>query len=314
MKKHNVWIILGVILLFISISLIKQSAKSKTQTLAQARAGYTTVLARSDIANESIPVPPPQIFEIVEYNSPVGIFPAYLTPDPKDGNKHPAIIWIAGGDCNTIGDVWTPNDPTNDQSACAFRNAGIIMMFPSLRGGNKNPVSRENFYGEVDDVLAAFDYLAEKPYVDMTQIYLGGHSTGGTLALLTSEISNRFRAVFSFGPADDVSRYSEELIPSVNLNSKKEVQLRSPIYWLHGIKCPTFVFEGKVKMSNISSLTALSNASTNPNIHFYPIDGADHFSILAPTTALIAKKILADTGVKPNIIFSGEELAGLMKR
>ena len=26
---------------------------------------------------------------------------------PDDGKKHPAIIWITGGDCNSIGDVWS---------------------------------------------------------------------------------------------------------------------------------------------------------------------------------------------------------------
>ena len=33
------------------------------------------------------------------------------------------------------------------------------MMFPSLRGGNNNPGSKEGFFGEVDDVLAAADLL-----------------------------------------------------------------------------------------------------------------------------------------------------------
>jgi dipeptidyl aminopeptidase/acylaminoacyl peptidase len=61
------------------------------------------------------------------------------------------------------------------------------MMFPSLRGGNDNPGRHGGFYGEVDDVLAAHDYLSRQPYVDPKRIYPGGHSTGGTLALLTAE-------------------------------------------------------------------------------------------------------------------------------
>ena len=27
---------------------------------------------------------------------------AYLSPNPKDGKKHPAIVWTTGGDCNSI--------------------------------------------------------------------------------------------------------------------------------------------------------------------------------------------------------------------
>jgi hypothetical protein len=41
------------------------------------------------------------------------------------------------------------------------------MMFPSLRGGNDNPGAREGFYGEVDDVVAASEFLARQPYVDL---------------------------------------------------------------------------------------------------------------------------------------------------
>ena len=74
------------------------------------------------------------------------------------------------------------------------------MMFPSLRGGNDNPGVREGFFGEVDDVLAAAEYLSKQAFVDPQRIYLGGHSTGGTLVLLVAECSGRFRAVFSFGP------------------------------------------------------------------------------------------------------------------
>ncbi len=35
------------------------------------------------------------------------------------------------------------------------------MMYPSLRGGNKNPGYIETFLGEVDDVIAAARYLAQ---------------------------------------------------------------------------------------------------------------------------------------------------------
>lgn len=55
------------------------------------------------------------------------------------------------------------------------------MMFPSLRGGNDNPGVKEGFLAEVDDVLAAADFLGKQNYVDPGRIYLGGHSTGGTL-------------------------------------------------------------------------------------------------------------------------------------
>jgi hypothetical protein len=41
------------------------------------------------------------------------------------------------------------------------------------------------------------------------------------------------------------------------------------------------------------------------------INGADHFSTLAPMNELIGKKILADTGTESKITFTKEEVSKL---
>jgi hypothetical protein len=134
---------------------------SPAGSLIEARKGFQTKLVRREAGKDPVPEPPPKLFHTVRYDSPVGKLAAYLTPDPNDGKKHPAIIWITGGDCNSIDDgCWKEGAPDNDQSASAFRKADIVMMFPSLRGGNNNPGVKEGFLGEVDDVLAAADFLA----------------------------------------------------------------------------------------------------------------------------------------------------------
>src|SRR5205807_8703685 len=121
-----------------------------------ARQGFQTKLTPRPAAKNSVPDPPPHLFRTVRYDAPAGKLAAYLTPRPKDGKKHPAILWITGGDCNSIDEgCWTQGPPSNDQSASAFRKAGILMMFPSLRGGNDNPGVKESFLGEVEDVLAS---------------------------------------------------------------------------------------------------------------------------------------------------------------
>jgi acetyl esterase/lipase len=171
---------------------------------------------------------------------------------------------------------------------------------------------KEGFLGEVDDVLAAAEFLAQQKYVDPGRIYLGGHSTGGTLVLLVAEYSDRFRAVFSFGPADDVSGYGPEYTP-FDRSNPREVELRSPGRWLASIKTPTFVFEGTVQ-GNLSSLNAMARSSTNPNAHFLPVRGANHFSILAPATRLIADKILRDEGPASNLTFIEEEMGKLLRK
>src|SRR5262249_27149430 len=160
--------------------------------------------------------------------------------------------------------------------ASAFRKAGVVMMFPSLRGGNDNPGVKEGFLGEVDDVVAAAEFLGKQTYVDPRQIYLGGHSTGGTLVLLAAECSDRFRAVFSFGPVDEIAGYPPRYIP-FDTSNPRELELRSPGRWLASIRVPVFVFEGTVD-GNLVCLQAMASASTNPKVRFLPVRGANHFS------------------------------------
>jgi len=273
--------------------------------LAEERAKFQTTLVRKENAGYPVDPPPAEVFQVVQYSSPVGPLAAYLTPDPGDGQKHPAILWIVGGFDNSIGDMWSPATPDNDQTAAAFRQAGIVMMVPSLRGGNQNPGHREVLYGEVDDVLGAAEFLAAQSYVDPSRIYLGGHSTGGTLALLAAASSNRFRAVFSLGPAHDVAGYGrEEQVWASNL---KERRLRSPKYWLENVTTPTFVVEGSEQPSNADAIHTMDRLTDNQHLHFLAVPGADHFSILAPINGLLAQKLLSDTGPTCSITLTAPE-------
>jgi acetyl esterase/lipase len=288
--------------------------KRESPSLVDARKGFATKLKSQQKANKPVLEPPANVFRKVKYDAPVGKCAAYLSPDPKDGKKHPAIIWITGGDCNTIDEgVWQLVPPSNDQTARQYRDVGIVMMFPSLRGGNDNPGVIENFYGEVDDVLAAAEFLAKQEYVDPNRIYLGGHSTGGTLVLLVAEVPNTFRAVFSFGPVDDISYYPRDFISAMNNSEKREVELRSPGRWLHSIQCPTFVFEG-TEEGNLRALQKMAGDSKSPKVKFFPVRGATHFSILAPVNRTIAPKLLADTGPETNVSFTEAELNALFGR
>jgi len=280
-----------------------------SNTLQEARSSFHTKLTRQESAGVPVPVPPAGIFRVVQYDSKVGPLSAYLTPDPGDGRRRPAIVWIGGGDCNSIEEVWQRRTPDNDQTAAAFREAGIVMMFPSLRGGNDNPGWREGFYGEVEDVLSATDFLAAQPHVDPERIYLGGHSTGGTLALLVAESSERYRAVFCFGPARGPLAYGAATLP-IDVKDLREVAIRTPYFWMHSVKRPVYVLEGEQR-GNIGELRVLSDMAQkvkNPLMHFLPVRGADHFNILAPATKLIAQKILADQGGATSIAITKLEL------
>src|SRR5262249_5635431 len=157
----------------------------KSVSLTEARKGFMTKIVRKEKPGAPVPQPPPELYRLVRYDSPPGKLAAPLHPHPKDGKKHPAMIWMTGGEWYTIRDgVWKTLPAAVDQTARAanaFRNAGLVLMFPTLRGGNDNPGVKEGWFGEIDDVLAATDFLSKQPFVDPQRIYLAGHSTGGTL-------------------------------------------------------------------------------------------------------------------------------------
>lgn len=295
-------LLVGLPLFFVLASCAAQAPaapedQAPAQSLLDARRAFHTKLVPGQ--NDKTPAdrPPADLMQMVKYPAPGGQYPAYLSVPFGDGKPHPAIVWITGGDCNSIGDVWSEQPARNDQTAVQWEKAGFVMMYPSLRGGNDNPGVKEGFLGEVDDVVAAADFLAKQPGVDPQRIYLGGHSTGGTLALLVAEQSARFRAIFAFGPVDDVAGYGADsgFLP-FDVSDLAEVRVRSPIYWLDGVKSPTYVLEGDSGSSNIGSLRALERESTNPQLHFLEVRGRNHFSALAPANAYLAGVVAAQNG------------------
>lgn len=269
-------------------------ASASDSALVAARRGFSTKLLRRESSGYVPDQPPPEVLTLVSYAGPLGQMAAFVSPPSHDGKRHPAIIWLTGGFSNSISAIaWVPAMPENDQSARGFRDAGILMMYPSLRGGNTSPGFHEGFLGEVNDVIAAARYLAKLPYVDPERIYLGGHSTGGTLALLVAESTNQFRAVYALGPVGNVAVYGSALLP-YDMSNRKESLLRSPQPWLDSIRVPTFVFEGTVAPSNIADLKAMSEASHNPAVKFQVVPGGTHFSIIRPVVHEIAQQILQD--------------------
>jgi dienelactone hydrolase len=261
-------------------------------SLTEAREGFETKLRERRSIGIPAPEPPGDLFELVQYPSEVGDLVAYVSKAPAPG-RYPAMIWLVGGFGSGVSEVaWEPADEDNDQSARAFREAGMVLMLPSYRGGNTNPGHQEGFFGEVDDVIAAAEYLAQRPEVDPDRIYLGGHSTGGTLALLVAASTDRFRGVFAFGPVASASDYGQDYMP-FDIENEEETQLRAPIGFLSAITSPTFVFEGMEQPTNVDALLEME-AAPHGLVKFYPVPGKTHFSVLAPMTSMIAEKILTE--------------------
>jgi dipeptidyl aminopeptidase/acylaminoacyl peptidase len=229
----------------------------------------------------------------VTYPAPLGANVAYVTP-PRSGPKRPAVVWIGGGLDWSIGDVaWRPASRADDRSARAFREAGLVLMLTALRGSNANPGRNECFLGEVDDLIAAADHLASREDVDAEHVYLVGHATGATLALLAAASSDRFRAVFAFGPVADARQYGTVTgggcLPAEA--APEELALRAPVNFVGSIRTPTFVFEGG--SGGAAEAFDVLRAAASDSVHFAVVPGVDATSILAPGSETIARAILA---------------------
>ena len=62
------------------------------QTLLEARAGFTTKIVTPGESYGPADFPTGGEFELIHYQSAVGGLAAYVTPDPGDGGKHPAVV------------------------------------------------------------------------------------------------------------------------------------------------------------------------------------------------------------------------------
>ncbi|MCI0456733.1 MAG: alpha/beta fold hydrolase [Gemmataceae bacterium] len=279
--------------------------------LLRERKGFTTRIVPNPNYKPDGPVdqPPPKLFRVVRYPSAVGPLAAYLSPDPGDGKKHPAVIYAHGGFGGINGFAW------GRESFAPFREAGFVIFCPSWRGENDNPGQYEMFYGELDDALAAIEYLTKIPYVDADRIYMIGHSTGGTVTLLAAEASLRLRAAFSFGGAPDLQHADYGNTP-FDRRIEKEVRLRSPIHFVKGLKTPTFYFEGDLSpdgqpeegyIPDARRMQGIAQAAKAP-FTLYIVKGGTHFNIVRPICTLLAGKLRADTGNQFNVSITADEV------
>ena len=171
-----------------------------------------------------------------------------------------------------------------------------------------NPGSRECFYGEVDDVIAAARHLAARPDVDPQRVYVGGHSTGGTMALLVAESTDELVGVIALGPVADARDYGDGGCVPPGIDGL-EAKVRAPIEWVEQIRTPTLIVEGGER-SNADDLPLFERYRGDAPVRIVEVPGLDHFSVIAPTLELLAQRMAAGHPLK---VSSAEILAAARK-
>jgi dipeptidyl aminopeptidase/acylaminoacyl peptidase len=165
-----------------------------------------------------------------------------------------------------------------------FRDAGYVILAPLLRAENGQAGSFTLWYDEVDDVLAAAEYLSTQPFVDGNHLYVAGSSAGGTLALFAAMASKRIRAAASYSASPDQAllvKHAKIDLPFDKANAR-ELQLRSPLAYAASFKCPVRIYYATQDHFVLTSRRTAELAKERAlDVEAVQLEG-DHGSIVLP--------------------------------
>ena len=195
-------------------------------------------------------------FSKVKYRSRAGDMDvlAYLfTPLAKRGARgHAAMVWVHGGVHGDWNEAMLPFVKEAVQR-------GYVIITPDYRGSNGYGAAHYNAidYGgkELDDVMAAYDYLKTLPYVDPERVGIMGWSHGG---FITSHLVMREETPFKAGaaivpvtnlvfrlsykgPNYQRSYATEPSIGGLPFEKPDEYIKRSPLYHVEKLNVPLLV-------------------------------------------------------------------------
>lgn len=244
------WAVAGILVLGAAAAYVMQSRRLyrpevqiQNDDYADVRKRFRTSLLRKGASpqRDVIVLRPPDYVEEVEYPSGDLRLKAWLAGDRQSDQKLPAVVFLHGGFEFGAAD-W--------DMAVPYWSEGFVVMAPMFRGENGQQGTFSFLYDEVDDVLAAAEYLAAQPFVDPDHIFLAGHSAGGTLTLLSVEASRRFVAAASFdGSPDQQLLYNGSATKAGNhrevvfdTKDDRELQVRSPLAYVSSLKSPVRLF------------------------------------------------------------------------
>ncbi|MHB8303954.1 MAG: S9 family peptidase [Acidobacteriaceae bacterium] len=133
--------------------------------------------------------------------------------DPQ--KKYPLVVYVHGGPASEVAPRW----PNAGYGPVAFSALDYFVLMPNPRGsyGEGEAFTRANRkdfgYGDLRDILAGVDTVANKLPVDSQRVGITGWSYGGFMTMFAITQTHRFRAaVAGAGISDWKSYYGENSI------------------------------------------------------------------------------------------------------
>lgn len=126
--------------------------------------------------------------------------------------------------------------------------------------------------------------------MDTKSIYIAGHSVGGTLTMLATMTSPRFRAAASFsGSPEQVSwtntqsDFMVRFVAPFNRDDPREFQMRSPLAFPRSFKCPVRIYYGSQEGFFAGNSRKLAQLAQGAGLDVGAISvPGDHLSMVEP--------------------------------
>jgi dipeptidyl aminopeptidase/acylaminoacyl peptidase len=195
----------------------------------------------------------------LNFKSPGGAIHGYavMPPNAVAGKRYPTILWIHGGPNGQDDDSLAGGQYTRHLLAAG----GYVVVGVNYRGSSgrgsafAKTILADWGHKEVEDILAAADYVVAIGLADPKHLGIGGWSYGGILTDYTIATDGRFKVAFSgAGSANQLSMYgSDQYILQYNNEIgppwKSEslwLKLSYPFFHADRIHTPTMFMGGLV--------------------------------------------------------------------
>ena len=200
----------------------------------------TKLLQKGPAPDKYEPLTAPADAEKIFYRSGYGgelELAAWVSRYKRERTARPAVLFLHGGNAMGVGH-WNLMGP--------YIDAGFVVLMPSVRGENGQAGNFSGFYDEVDDVLSAADRLAHLPGVDANRLFIAGHSIGGTLTMLASMSTHKFRAAAPISGNPDAFRFFNRYPQDIRFDDDNthEFEVRTALCYAQSFKCPVRVVHG----------------------------------------------------------------------
>jgi len=272
-------VVVGIIGGGVAFFLANSKPPEPPKTFAQERRAFETNLTKRAESPQEFDEDAPEGVKEVEYSSGERQLKAWLIlPDREP--PFPAVVFAHDGFALRR---------TDYDAARPFVDHGFAVLLPSWRGENGNPGDFEMCYGEVDDLVAAIDYMSTRKKVDKDSVFAAGYGVGATNVMLACEITDRLRKAAACAGRPDMFEAGEayESAP-FNQRDHKERMMRSPQHFLDDLKCPMILLYGDKDPSDkffLEQARKMEKTSKKQPILVEELPGTTHQTSLAPAIA-----------------------------